>query len=263
MTGNDPYTGVNAETIVNYQAGALEQRALHMQTADPLRTPTYSLFPKPDYYFSTSGPNVSINSGFAYNHGYYSPNIDVTWSALVGPGVAAHGVDGPQPVDGNQPHDPNSTATVPQASTVGTWVEETDLRPTLMYLTGLHEDYQTDGRVISQVLQSTPSALRWTEQLGMAYQQLNSSVGAFATYTLIADSKALASGSSTSDTTYAHEQRALSVLVNQRDALATQIKATLAAAANGDTPRFATVISQLIRAQVINAAAHYLATHTA
>ncbi|MCU1657129.1 MAG: hypothetical protein JWO57_1785, partial [Pseudonocardiales bacterium] len=74
MTGNDPYTGVNAETIVNYQAGALEQRALHMQTADPLRTPTYSLFPKPDYYFSTSGPNVSINSGFAYNHGYYSPN---------------------------------------------------------------------------------------------------------------------------------------------------------------------------------------------
>jgi hypothetical protein len=53
------------------------------------------------------------------------------------------------------------------------------------------------------------------------------------------------------------------VLVNQRDALATQIKATLAAAANGDTPRLATVISQLIRAQVINAAAHYLATHTA
>src|SRR4051794_36209967 len=56
MTGNDPYTGVPNEKITNYQAGAIEQRILHMQTSDPLRTPTYSLFPKPDYFFSTSGP---------------------------------------------------------------------------------------------------------------------------------------------------------------------------------------------------------------
>jgi hypothetical protein len=53
---------------------------LHLQTADPFRTPTYTIFPKPDYFFSISGPNVSINSGFGYNHGY-SPNIDITWSA--------------------------------------------------------------------------------------------------------------------------------------------------------------------------------------
>ena len=91
---HDPYSGVDNEKITKYQAGALEQRVLHMQTADPLRTPTYTLFPKPDYFFSTSGPNVSINYGFAYDHGYYSPNIDITWAGIVGPGVAATGSTG-------------------------------------------------------------------------------------------------------------------------------------------------------------------------
>jgi hypothetical protein len=263
MTGDDPYTGVNGETITNYQAGALEQRALHMQTADPLRTPTYTLFPKPDYFFSTTGANVSINSGFAYNHGYYSPNIDVTWSSIVGPGVARRGVDGPRPVDGNQPHDPNSTATVPQASTVGTWVEETDLRPTLLYLTGLHDDYRTDGRVISQALSRAPRSLTGTQELAKLYQQLNSSVGSFGTDTLIADSAALAAGSGSHDSTFVREQHDLALLVARRDRLAAQIKEVLADAAHGDTPSHGTLVSDVHRARKILAAAHHLATRLA
>ncbi|HYU67156.1 MAG TPA: hypothetical protein VEK09_10415, partial [Jatrophihabitantaceae bacterium] len=140
MTANDPYTGVANEKITNYQAGALEQRVLHLQTADPLRTPTYTLFPKPDYFFATTdinGAHVGVNPRFAWNHGYSSPNIDITWAGIVGPGAAGHGVDGPSPAGGNEPSDPNSTNTVPEASGVGTWVEETDLRPTLLYLAGL------------------------------------------------------------------------------------------------------------------------------
>ncbi|HEY8301904.1 MAG TPA: hypothetical protein VIG48_08400, partial [Jatrophihabitans sp.] len=82
MTADNPYSGAVGQHIVNYQAGTAEQRILHMQTSDPLRTPTYSMFPVPDYYFSTSGPAQSINSAYAWNHGYYSPNIDVTWAAL-------------------------------------------------------------------------------------------------------------------------------------------------------------------------------------
>src|SRR4051794_37809933 len=124
MTANNPYSGVNGEHIVKYQAGSVEQRILHLQTADPLRTPSYTLFPVPDYFFSTTGANVSINPGFAYNHGYYSPNIDVTWSSFAGPGVAANGIDGPTPEQSNESHDPNSTHTVPEASTQGTWAEE-------------------------------------------------------------------------------------------------------------------------------------------
>jgi len=77
MSADNPYSGVNDERIAKYQAGAVEQRILHMQTNDPLRMPTYTIFPVPDYFFGTSGPNVAINPAFAYDHGYYSPNIDV------------------------------------------------------------------------------------------------------------------------------------------------------------------------------------------
>jgi hypothetical protein len=262
MTGDDPYTGVTAEKIVNYQAGATEQRILHMQTSDPLRTPTYSLFPKPDYYFSTSGPNVSINNGFAYNHGYYSPNIDITWSSLVGPGVAARGVDGPEPAAGNQPSDPNSTRTVPQASTVGTWVEETDLRPTLLHLVGLRDDYPTDGRVISQVLNRPSEALQRTEELAAEYQQLNSSVGQFATNTLIADSAALASGSATDDSTFEREQRVLLLLAGSRDRVAAEMKAVLSEAAGGHPPNGAQVRRLRAEAQSLILISHVLATET-
>jgi len=262
MIGNDPYTGINGEKIVNYQAGSVEQRILHLQTSDPLRTPTYSIFPKPDYFFSTAGPNVSINNAFAYNHGYYSPNIDVIWSALVGPGVATRGIDGPAPAAGNQPHDPNSTKTVPQASTVGTWVEETDLRPTLLYLAGLHDDYQTDGRVISQVLNAAPRSLIDTEELAAEYQQLNSSVGNFATDTLIADSAALASGSATRDASFVREQQALRRLADTRDAVAGSVKLTLARAAAGHAAsRFELLIDKILIRALLDAA-HHLAVQT-
>src|SRR3954471_22999986 len=192
MTANDPYSGVNGEHITKYQAGALEQRVIHMQTADPLRTPTYTLFPKGDYFFSATGPNVSINSSFAYDHGYYSPNIDITWVGMVGPGVANHEVDGPQPAEGNQAHDPEAANSVPEASNVGTWVEEADIRPTMLHLVGLTDDYLSDGHVITQALSSVPAALAATADLAAGYDQVNSSVGQFATDTLIADSKALA-----------------------------------------------------------------------
>ena len=261
ITGDDPYTGINGEQIVNYQAGGTEQRILHLQTSDPLRTPSYSLFPKPDYYLSTTGPTVSINNGFAYNHGYYSPNIDITWSALVGPGIAARGVDGPPPAAGNQPADPNSTRTVPQASTTGTWAEETDLRPTLLHTVGLTDDYQSDGRVISQILSQPSPALRATDDLAVAYQQLNSSVGQFATNTLIADSAALASGSATNDATFVREQRALRVLADARDQVAGKIKDELTQAAAGHPPRRAQQLRAQARALI--AASEFLARTTA
>ncbi|HST49549.1 hypothetical protein [Jatrophihabitans sp.] len=251
MTGDNPYAGVPNERITNYQAGAIEQRILHLQTSDPLRTPTYTLFPKPDYFFSTSGPNVSINNGFAYNHGYYSPNIDVTWSALVGPGVAARGLDGPEPAAGNQPSDPNSIRTVPQASTVGTWVEETDLRPTLLHLVGLTDDYPTDGRVISQALAHPSAALRDTADLAVAYQQLNSSVGEFATNTLIADSAALASGSASDDSAFTDEQDRLLALADARDRVAAKMKDVLIAAAAGQAPTHGQLTSLQAQARAL------------
>jgi len=236
MTANDPYSGVNGEHITKYQAGALEQRVIHMQTADPLRTPTYTLFPKGDYFFGTTGANVSINSSFAYDHGYYSPNIDITWVGMVGPGVANRHVDGPQPAEGNQAHDPEAANSVPEASNVGTWVEEADIRPTMLHLVGLTDDYLSDGHVITQALSSVPAALAATADLAAGYDQVNSSVGQFATDTLIADSKALASGSASDDSAYAAEQETLRQLADDRDNAASKIKQTLADAAAGKKP---------------------------
>ena len=245
MRVDDPYSGAAGEKIASYQAGALEQRILHMQSADPLRTPTYTIFPKPDYYFGTSGANLQITPRYAWNHGYYSPNIDITWAGIVGPGVAANGLDGPEPAKGNQASDPESAHTVPQASTVGTWVEETDLRPTMLHLAGLRDDYQTDGHVITQALRSVPPALAATAELAAGYDQLNSSVGRFATDTLIADTKALASGSAADDSAYRDEQTTLAELAADRDAAAQRIKTLLAEAAAGSMPNHGKIRSGL------------------
>ena len=259
MTSNLTYSGVPNEKIAKYQADQVEQRILHMQTNDPLRTPTYSIFPMPDYFFGTSGPNVTYNNGFAYDHGYYSPNIDITWVGMVGPGVVHNGIDGPGPAGGNESQDPNSTHTVPEASTNGTWVEETDIRPTLLYLTGLHDDYQSDGHVITQALASPSAALQAVAGLAKGYDQINSSVGQLATDTLIADTKALATGSSSDDSIYTTTESDLTQLADDRDAAATRIKKMLSDAANGITPNHGQLTSGLALEKSLLIRAHQLA----
>src|SRR5205809_3132212 len=107
---------------------------------------------------------------------------------MAGPGVAVRGIDGPKPDQGNQAHDPESTNTVPEAS-IGTWVEETDIRPTMLFLTGLTDDYLNDGHVITQALTTVPKALEATAELAAGYNQINSSVAQFASDMLIADTK--------------------------------------------------------------------------
>jgi hypothetical protein len=74
-------------------------------------------------------------------------------------------------------------------------VDETDIRPTIMYLLGLRDDYEHDGRVITQILSDPDFALSQpgVTALGECYKQLNSSVGKFAAYTLQADTNAIES----------------------------------------------------------------------
>ncbi|NJC68650.1 alkaline phosphatase family protein [Planosporangium thailandense] len=272
LTGDNPYTGATGEKIVNYQAGAVEQRILHMQTADPLRTPSYTIFPKPDYYFDPAFPKctastnpaaecVSQYARYAYNHGYYSPDIDITWAGFAGPGVARKGIVGADPR-----HGPTATAdgqngsptlTVPQAGKVSTWAEETDIRPTLLSLVGLRDDYLSDGTPLSFILSRHKGDER-LDELAATYRQLNSSVGAFATDTLKADTIALAS-SSAGDQTYNRIESKLTGLADQRDALAQQIKMTLDQGrfGNGHVDR-ATVAAQLARGKRLLEQAHEL-----
>jgi len=147
---------------------------------------------------------------------------------------------------------------VPEFSRQGTWADETDIRPTLLSLVGLHDDYQTDGRVITQLLSQVPSALHGTESLGACYKQLNASVGSFGTDTLLAETTALSSGSASDDSQYADAETRLAQLADARDALAQKIKVSLASAASGHAISSGVASSERARCGALLSSAHAL-----
>jgi hypothetical protein len=242
LTAANPYTGTT-QNIANYLADPTEEAILHMVNADPARTPTFAMFAKPDYYLSTGSASctpscVTQNTGFAWDHGDYAAEIDTNYFGVAGPGVKHLGLDGDTAAQGPSSAGPDSgQVTVPGSGTTGTWADETDIRPTLLYLAGLHDDYQTDGRVITQVLAAPDHALRpaAVTALGACYKQLNSSVGQFGTATLQAATKAIESNSA-GDSSYTRTDRALSALEQARDHLAEVVKGELSAAAFGNRP---------------------------
>ncbi len=264
LTASNPYTGTT-QPITNYLADPAEMAILHMVNADPARTPTFAMFARPDYFLSpgsaTCGPCVTQDTRFAYNHGDYAAEIDTNFLGLAGPGVRKLGVDGTAAADGPNSAGPNSgQVTVPDSGTKGPWVDETDIRPTMMFLAGLRDDYEHDGRVITQVLSDKNSALSdgLVTRLGECYKQLNSSVGKFGTDTLIAATAAIES-TSAGDATYLHADQELTSLDLARDQLALKIKAELEDAAFHNKT-IQDVIGQLSSCDQIIDRAHQLAT---
>jgi hypothetical protein len=219
LTSRDPYIdgGATAVPLAERLADPVEEKALHMVNSDPLRTPTFTMFGNADFFWQTSNPtcggNPCVNPGFAWNHGDYQNEIATTWVGMVGPGVRSKGVDS------------------------RTWTDHTNVRPTMLSLLGLQDDYQTDGRVLTEGLtgQATPQALlshrRKVRALGAVYEQLNASFGHFALDTLTASTTAL---KSTDDAVYSRIEDRIAALTDERDALATRIKTQLARAAAGE-----------------------------
>jgi hypothetical protein len=232
VTAPNPYTGTT-QTVANYLADPTEEAILHMVNADPARTPTFAMFAKPDFYLYAGAKNCSsscdyVYNGYAWNHGDYSAEINTNYVGFVGPGVKNIGLDGNLPTEGPSSAGASSgQITVSQTKLKGPWTDETDVRPTLMYLTGLKDDYTTDGRVISQILDDKDGLGSLTE-LGACYKQLNSSVGDFAAATLIADTTA-ASSSTTGDALFLQTDTKLRALEVVRDDLAITIKNALQA----------------------------------
>jgi hypothetical protein len=95
-----------------------------------------------------------------------------------------------------------------------------------MALTGLHNDYTPDGRVLAESLTGQswqdPSLLA----LGRVYSQLDSSVGQFALDTLTASTQALISDTP-GDAQYAATENQLIQLGAARDALVQQMRSVL------------------------------------
>jgi hypothetical protein len=240
LTAANPYTATT-QPITNYLADPAEQAILHMVNADPARTATFAMFARPDYFLtpgSTScSPCVSQNTGFAWDHGDYAAEINTNWLGLVGPGVKNLGLDGSAASAGPSSAGANSgQVTVPDEGTTGPWIDETDIRPTIMYLTGLKDDYEHDGRVITQVLASPNQALRakGVTVLGECYKQLNSSVGKFGTATLQFATKGIESNTP-GDKQYLATDKELRRLDVARDRLAGVIKQDLENAAFENT----------------------------
>ncbi|MGH2929019.1 MAG: hypothetical protein ACRDL8_12515, partial [Solirubrobacteraceae bacterium] len=250
LTAKNPYTGTE-QRIANYLADPTEEAILHMVNADPARTPTLAEFAKPDYYLqqgtatcdaSTTGSAasdypadcVTVNDGYAYDHGDYAAEINTNYAAFAGPGVRHLGLDGSGPADGPNSAGRSSGQTeVVDTHLRGPWTDETDIQPTEMYLLGLHTDYVQDGRVITQIITDANRALgdRQVTRLGEVYKQLNASVGEFGAYTLEASTRAIES-STPGDREFTIVNAALTGLDRQRDALAGQIKDDLYNAEN-------------------------------
>jgi hypothetical protein len=224
LTAVSPYTG-QTDNLTVALADPVEMKALHMITADPARTPTFTMFADPDYFLFAGAPNcaspcVTVPTTpptFAWNHGSIEPEIAQTWLGMVGPGVRNLGQDDT------------------------TWADHTDVRPTTLSLLGLRDDYIHDGRVIAEPLYdwAVPQALRAHREtllrLGTVYKQLNAPFGEFAKDTLVASTRALKGGSSTDDATYTSIEDQIQALTSARDALASQIRAALEGAAfDGD-----------------------------
>ena len=266
LTADNPYAG-GTQKIANYLAAPSEEAILHMVNADPARTPTFALFAKPDYYLfnggaSCGGPCVTQSTGFAWDHGDYAAEINTNWAGLAGPGVKNLGLDGQSPASGPNSAGPDSgQVTVPGSHTSGTWVDETDIRPTVIYLAGLKDDYEHDGRVITQILSGPNGALGGpgVAALGACYKQLNSSVGQFGTFTLQASTKAVESAAP-GDREFKVVNAALTGLDRARDGLALRIKAELERAAFGGQP-VSGAYGQVAACQGIINAAGALAHH--
>jgi hypothetical protein len=141
LTAINPITD-KTDKIAAYIADPVEMKLLHMVTSDPARTPTFTLFADPNYYLfhgasNCASPCVTENPGFAWNHGDVQSDITTTWLGMVGPGVTNKGVDNV------------------------TWSDHTDIRPTIMMLVGLKDDYSHDGRALIEELEewAIPTAI--------------------------------------------------------------------------------------------------------
>ncbi|HVZ89472.1 MAG TPA: hypothetical protein VHG72_21095 [Polyangia bacterium] len=210
LTAVNPYTG-STDKLLDLYADQTGMRAMHMfTTGDPGRNATFAFFADDDYFitdFPTSTCETCVGAGFAWNHGDVQKQIGQTWVGFVGPGVA------------NQ-----ADQTI--------FTDHTDVRPTINALTGVHDTYQSDGRVITQALvpAAVPAAVAGEqsaiEGLGTAYKAINAPFGQFSQDMLITSTKAL-QGADSADAIYTSKEASIAGLTATRDALASQIRSAL------------------------------------
>ncbi len=201
----------------------VEMALLHMVTKDPARTPSFTYFGDPDFFLSASSRATACTSlaacsdeqpGFIWNHGDFQEDITRTWLGIVGPGVRRIG------------------------ETDQLFSDHTDVRPTVLSLAGLRDDYAHDGRVLFEVLHedALPRSLRehahTLSRLASAYKAINAPRGELGRKSL----KISTAGLTGDDATYAATEARLADITARRNNLAGRMIAMLEGAAFDNQP---------------------------
>jgi hypothetical protein len=211
LIGFDPSIGGDAK-ITQALADQAEMALLHMISHDTNRTPTFVLFANPDYFLSASGhptpgctPTTDSAScftqsrAFAWNHGDFQREIVRTWLGMVGPGVRNLGFENRM------------------------FTDHTDIRPTILSLAKLKDDYAHDGRVLFEIIhdEALPVPLRGhTDTLSdfaEAYKAINAPTGPLGIGTLTGISTQALAGDAA---TYARLEDKINDITARRNAIA-------------------------------------------
>ncbi len=226
LTVVNPITG-NNDKLSALLADRAEMKLLHMVPAVADRLPTFTMFGNDNYFNQTASASsgkgkdcsqapacVSEGSGFAWNHGDFQKQITRTWFGMVGPGVAKQG------------------------KFDDVFSDHTDLRPTILTLVGLKDDYVHDGRVLVENLErhalpdSLSDSLPAYVALAQAYKQINATKGPIGINSLVAANRAITSD----DITYGRFLTKIGAITGERNELASRMIALLNGAAFGNKP---------------------------
>jgi hypothetical protein len=240
LLGFDPVAGPDGSTnhVTQAIADQAEQNLLHMITFDANRTPNFILFGNPDYFLEALGDTTPLctpmtnaancfqeESGFAWNHGDFQNQITHTWLGIVGPGVQHKGRFGEL------------------------FTDHTDIRPTIMSLTHLRDDYVHDGRTVFEILDrdTLPDAIEDQQLLlsllAEAYKQINAPRGLLGRKTLTGIATRAAESS---DATYAALDQKIIALTARRNEIAGEMLEMLEGVEFGNRPVVPWRAAQLI-----------------
>jgi arylsulfatase A-like enzyme len=221
LVAANPMTG-NTDKLSRLLADQAEMKLLHMVTASPARTPTMTMFGNDNYFFQTGNGGacasqsdcVFVGSSFAWNHGDFQKQITRTWVAMVGPGVKRLGRDDE------------------------VFTDHADVRPTIMALLGLKDDYVHEGRVVAEWMhdRALPDGIRdrrenFTE-LAQIFKQLDAPKGELGRASLVWSNRAVTG----TDKAYARYLKQIGEITEERDELAGKIRTVLDNAAFHNKP---------------------------
>jgi arylsulfatase A-like enzyme len=171
------------------------------------------MFGNENYFFETGSGGacatqsacIFVGPGFAWNHGDYQKDITRTWVAMVGPGVQQLGRNDE------------------------VFTDHADVRPTIMALLGLKDDYVHEGRVVAEWMNShaLPQGIRESREnfteLAEVYKQLNAPLGQLGRASLVWSNRSITS----TDKTYTRYLKQIGDITAERDDLADKIKTVL------------------------------------